>query len=43
MSKKLYGLVSGLIGVAATTANILLAFFSACNVRRYHGGRRNRS
>lgn len=27
MSKKLYGLVSGLIGVAATTANILLAFF----------------
>lgn len=27
MSKKVYGLVSGLIGVAATAANILLAFF----------------
>lgn len=27
MSKKKYGLVSGLIGVAATAANVLLAFF----------------
>lgn len=27
MSKKTYGLISGLIGVAATAANILLAFF----------------
>ena len=27
MSKKVYGLISGLIGVAATAANILLAFF----------------
>lgn len=27
MSKKVYGLVSGLIGVAATTSELLLAFF----------------
>ena len=27
MSKKLYGLISGLLGVAVTTSEILLAFF----------------
>ncbi len=27
MSKKVYGLISGLIGVAATAAELLLAFF----------------
>lgn len=27
MTKKTYSLVSGLIGVAATTANILVAYF----------------
>ena len=27
MSKKLYGLISGLIGVTVTTAEILLAYF----------------
>lgn len=27
MSKKVYGLISGLIGVAATAANVLVAYF----------------
>lgn len=31
MSKKLYGLISGLIGVFATAAEILLAYFQPAN------------